>query len=253
MTDITTDTVGLEDGTTVEVVPEIVTEEMVKRVIPSKLRAGVHKSAIQGINKILNDPEHRETLRDNMLSYMHVLNEGRFNLQDYVHAVKYVSYKLMGNSNIESYVKTFPDRYQRLVQNNTSQKDIASHVTSYNKGKLVNLIYEQTMIPTWVLNQDIFQRAINVQAEIMSNPQVSPRERVNAANSLLTHLKTPETQKVELNIGVKDDSVIQALRDTTVALAAQQRKMLEGGLVDALEVAESVIHSEVEATDIELN
>ena len=46
-------------------------------------------------------------------------------------------------------------------------KDISSFVTSYNKNKLVNLILEQSMIPSWVLNQDMYQKALNVQCELM--------------------------------------------------------------------------------------
>jgi len=172
--------------------------------------------------------------------------DGRFKIADYVNAVKYVSHKLMGDSNIAAYTKTFPDKYQRFVQNGVDAKDIASYVTAYNKSKLVNLIFEQTLVPSYVLNQDLYQKALNVQAELMITAK-SEKVRSDAANSLLTHLKMPETQKVELDIGVEEDSSIATLRATTLELARQQRLMVEAGAMNAQEVA----HSKLQVVDVE--
>ena len=190
-----------------------------------------------------------EAYRDNLLSYTKVMADGRFKVQEYVNAVKYVSHKLMGCTNIEAYTKTFPDKYQRFVAQGVQAKDIASYVTAYNKSKLVNLIFEQTLIPSYVLNQDLYQRALNVQADLMVNSG-SDKVRCDAANSLLTHLKMPETQKVELEIGVKEDSSISQLRQATLELARQQRLAMEAGAMNAQEVAHTKITIDVDATEV---
>lgn len=168
---------------------------------------------------------------------------------EHISAVKYVSHKLMGATNIEAYSKTFPDKMQRFAAHGVAAKDIASYVTAYNKSKLVNLIFEQTLIPSYVLNQDLYQKALNVQAELMVSAN-SEKVRCDAANSLLAHLKMPETQKVELEIGVKEDSAIAALRATTMELARQQRLMLEAGAMNAQEVAHSRLVIEGEAREV---
>jgi hypothetical protein len=155
----------------------------------------------------------------------------------------------MGCTNIEAYTKTFPDKYQRFVQQGVQAKDIASYVTAYNKSKLVNLIFEQTLIPSYVLNQDLYQRALNVQADLMVNSG-SDKVRCDAANSLLTHLKMPETQKVELEIGVKEDSSIAQLRQATLELARAQRLAMEAGSISAQEVAHAKIVIDVDATEV---
>ena len=160
--------------------------------------------------------------------------------------MRYVSHKLMGCTNIDAYTKTFPDKYQRFVAQGVAAKDIASYVTAYNKSKLVNLIFEQTLIPSYVLNQDLYQKALNVQAELMVTAK-SEKVRTDAANSLLTHLKMPEKQKVELEIGVKEDSSIAALRQATLELARQQRLSMEAGQMNAQEVA----HSRLQVVDVE--
>lgn len=227
----------------------MLTVDQFKTALPDKVKKSVNQELIDQINKTLSEPEMYEAYRDNLLSYTKVMADGRFKIQNYVDAVKYVSHKLMGCSNIEAYTKTFPDKYQNFLAQGVVAKDIASYVTAYNKSKLVNLIFEQTLIPSYVLNQDLYQKALNVQAELMVTAN-SEKVRCDAANSLLTHLKMPETQKVELEIGVKEDSSIAALRATTLELARQQRLMVESGAMNAQEVAHGKLIIEGEAREV---
>lgn len=214
------------------------TIDQFKLALPDKMKQSVNQELINQINVTLSDPELYEAYRDNLLSYTRVMADGKFKVSQYIDAVRYVSHKLMGCTNIEAYTKTFPDKYSRFIQQGVVAKDIASYITAYNKTKLVNLIYEQTLIPSYVLNQDLYQKALNVQAELMVTSN-SDKVRCDAANSLLTHLKMPETQKVELAIGVKEDSSIAALRATTLELARAQRLMMESGAMNAQEIGHS--------------
>lgn len=224
------------------------TIDQFKQALPDKVKKSINQELIDQINNTLSDPEMYESYRENLLSYTKVMADGRFKIDNYISAVKYVSHKLMGCTNIEAYVKTFPDKYDRFVQQGVEPKDIASYVTAYNKSKLVNLIFEQTLIPSYVLNQDLYQKALNVQAELMVASK-SDKVRCDAANSLLTHLKMPETQKVELEIGVKEDSSISVLRNATLELARQQRLAMEAGQSTAQEIANSKIVIDVEAKE----
>jgi hypothetical protein len=228
------------------------TVDQFKQALPDKVKKSINQELIDQINTTLSDPEMYESYRDNLLSYTKVMADGRFKVQEYVNAVKYVSHKLMGATNIEAYSKTFPDKIVRFAAQGVSSKDIASYVTAYNKSKLVNLIFEQTLIPSYVLNQDMYQRALNVQADLMVNAK-SEKVRSDAANSLLSHLKMPETQKVELDVKVKEDSSIGQLRQATLELARAQRLALEAGAMNAQQVAHSkVVHDVVDADFVEV-
>lgn len=221
------------------------TVEQFKEALPDKVKRSVNQELIDQINKTLSEPELYEHYRDNLLSYTRVMADGKFKIQNYLDAVKYVSHKLMGCTNIEAYSRTFPDKIARFTAQGVQSKDIASYVTAYNKSKLVNLIFEQTLIPSYVLNQDLYQKALNVQADLMVNAK-SEKVKTDAANSLLTHLKPPELKKIELDITHKEDSSISQLRQATLELARQQRLMLEAGMVGAKDVAHSkVIEAEV--------
>ena len=226
---------------------EQLTLDQLQRVVPATLRGAVTTEMVTKINTLAVDQEFREQYRENLLSYAHVLSTGKYKMQNYLDAVRYVSYKLMGVTNIEAYTKTFPEKYQRFLNDGVSNKDIASYVTAYNKSKLVMTIYEQSLIPSWVLNADLYQRALNVQAALMTEAN-SEKVRCDAANSILTHLKAPETNKIEIDIGLKKDGTIDALRQATEQLVAQQKAMILGSGLNAQQVAHSklVVDGEVE-------
>jgi len=222
------------------------TIEEFKEALPPSIKKAVNPATLAHINAVISDPEVAESFRENLLSFTRVIKEGKFKVTSYINAVRYVSYKLMGKSNQKSYEMTFPDKYLRLVARGCAEKDIAAYVCAYNKGKLVNLIYEQTLVPSYILNAHLYQDALNVQADLMHHAR-SETVRSNAADSIMTQLKQPETTKVELDIGLRDDGSLQALRDSSMTLVNQQRAMIAAGHLTADQVAKSVI---VPVTDV---
>lgn len=228
---------------------DAMTVEEFRQALPDKLRKNVNQKLIDQINTTLSDPDLWENYRDNLISYTSVLADGKFKMTSYLDAVKYVSHKLRGLTNQRAYEQVFPQKVQRWAAQGVAAKDQASYISAYNKSKLVNLIYEQTLIPTWVLNQDLYQKALNTQAELMMTAN-SEMVRTTAANSILQQLKPPETQKVELDVNVKEDSSIAELRRTTLELAAQQRQMIQAGAMDAQEVAHSRLIMEGEYEEV---
>jgi len=216
------------------------TIEQFQEALPEKMKKSVNKEIIDQINKTLSDPELYEQYRDNLLSYTRVMQDGKFKITQYLDAVRYVGFKLMGMTNQEAYSRAFPEKMTRFMLQNVAAKDIASYVTAYNKSKLVTLLYEQTMIPTSILNQDLFQKALNVQAELMVSAS-SEKVRSDAANSLINALKPPDVKKVELNVGMREDQSISSLREATLELVAQQKQMIQSGLANAQQVAHSKV------------
>ena len=226
----------------------VLSTEVLERALPDKFKKSLNTELLDKINKTLTDPDIQDHLRDNFIHYIDILNDGRFKITDYLNAIKYTTHKLMGNSNINAYIKTFPDRYQDQLSRGLSNKDIQSIITVYNRSKLVTSIMEQSLVPSWILNQHLHQEAINTQAELMRTAQ-SEKVRSDAANSLLIHLKPPEVTKVELDIGIKDSDQLAALKEATVALAAQQKRLIESGVITAKAAAEQKVIKEVTYDD----
>lgn len=207
----------------------MITKESLREALPTHLKSAASDDLVNKINAISQDPEEARVLRENIVTYGSVLTEGRFTIDQYLEAVTYVTHKIMGCSNQAAWKKTFPTRYQALVAKNATEKEISAYVAAYNKNKLVNLVLEQTIIPTWVLNQDAYQEAINTQFRLMTTA-ASEKVQCEAANSILTHLKRPETKKVEIDLGVRDNSGMDQLKEMMTVLASRQREMIEQGI-----------------------
>jgi hypothetical protein len=208
----------------------MISEQEVKLFLPSETNLVITQEFIDECNNIPQiEPEYVSVIKENFVTYTSVLKKGKFKLVDYLMAVKYVSFQLMGMTNRESYVKTFPKNYTDWVSRNLSEKDINCRITAYNKNKLVNLIKEQAYIPVWILNQDAYQKAINCQLDIMANSK-SDIARCNASNSLLTHLKKPEGLEIDININTEDNTGLKALRESMKNLAEMQIQKIKEGI-----------------------
>ena len=227
----------------------VLDKTMIKNAAPKGMRTNITDDMVKTINDIISDPEMCEEYRDNILGYMDVLKEGRWRFGDYISAVKYVSYKLRGDSNIAAYTKTFPEKVAKFQSR--PNPNYSSWVTSYGKSKLVNEILGRSLIPTHVLNADIYQKAINVQAQLMTTAD-SEKVRTDAANSLLNHLKPPETSKIEIDMNVKQQDGIGDLREATLELVKAQRLAIEAGQNTAKEIAHTTIVLDMDVEEAQI-
>lgn len=217
----------------------------VKAAVPSNLRSSITQDLVDKLNTATTDDIARDAIQKNFLSYVNVMKEGKFKLDEYLSAVMFVSFKLMGDTDKDAYAKTFPDRYLALVQKGTPDKTISSYVSMFRKGKLVNLIMEQSLVPTWVLNNHMFQEALNTQFDLMKNAQ-SEKVRTEAANSLLTHLKKPEPAKgaIKITMGDAEQNTMNALVDAMNGLVDAQRSAIVNGTMKTIDVAGSRLIAE---------
>lgn len=223
----------------------MLTLDQVKLAVPNTLKNSVTQQMVDTINNITSDPDIAEQIRNNFISYTSVLKDGKYKTEDYVNAVTYVSFKLMNMTNQEAYFRTFPAKHASMVARGMPAKDIAANVASYNKGKLVNAILEQTIVPAWVMNHDLHQKAINVLADMM-NVASSDKVKVEAANALLNHLAKPKEVGPLINLDLRDNSGMTELKKTLQELATQQRDLMEQGVSVKTIAAHNIIDVKVE-------
>ena len=229
----------------------MLTLEDVRTAVPMGQRNSITQHMVDELNNLSKDPHAAEHLRDNFLTYSQVLSEGKFKLGSYVRAVMYVTNKALGKTNLDAYKATFPDRYQSMVAEGKSSKDIAAFVSAYNNGKLVNLVYERSMVPTWILNADVYQQAINVQQSIMNDMGVSAHTRSKAADSIIGHLKKPEVAEgVGISVNIALDDGMKTLEDNLAQYASAQLK----GIKDKSQTVEEVAAAPlIEGKAVEVN
>lgn len=206
------------------------TIEEVQKYLPKGFKGTVTQNCVDALNNIDKDPHIAEEIRERFISYSNILNSGRYKLSSYISAIKFVSLKLIDYTDKDAYIKTFPDRYRDMIAKGYTNDDIAKVIHIYRKGQLIVDLMTQVQIPSWVLNQDKVQVAINTLAEICVNSK-SDRARVQAADSLLTHLQRPEEAVPALQINTQVNiNGIDELKDSLSDLVVAQRKALQLGV-----------------------
>lgn len=217
---------------------QLMTPELLRAALPPTLHSNATQDFANVINQLALDPETCDEVRGNFLTYSKVLTEGKYKTEDYLNAVVYVTHKLMGYSNKDAYVRTFPERYQSLAARGVT--DVSPFVAGYHKNQLVTKLLQQSLVPSHLLYQDAYHKAIQVQMDLMVTA-TSEKVRTEAANSLLTHLKAPEVKKVEMDVTVKQNGGIDELRATMSQLAQRQLDLIEGGQATAGTMAKAPI------------
>lgn len=216
--------------------------DQLKKSLPTNLQSFATQDLATKLDHITTDPLYAETIKQNFISYTNVLQDNKYKTEDYLNAVAYVSFKLMGYSNSEAYFRTFPDRQAKLVAQGKTPKEIASYVASYHRNQLVNKIMEQSLIPSWVLNQDAYQKAINTQVRLMTEAK-SERVQAMAADSILTHLAKPETEAPLISIDMRKGSGLDELKDALTSLAQKQKELILKG-VPTKDIVEQKLYGE---------
>ena len=114
-----------------------------------------------------------------------------------------------------------------LLTKGLEREDISNYVSAYAKNKLVIAIFEQTLIPSHVINAPMHQDALNTLATIMITSR-SDMARVNAANAILVHTKPPESSKLQIDMNVSS-SVIDDYQEAMHMMVKKQKELIALG------------------------
>lgn len=206
-----------------------VTLESLMAIVPKNIRSNITQETVNLINGISQDSEVATVYRENVLTYMNVLNGGKYKFVDYVNACRYATFKDLGDNNKNAYIKTFPDRYQSFIDNGYDDKNIHASITSYNKGKLVQEIINRMVVPIHVLFRDMHMEALQQNHYLMYNAK-SETVQQKASATILEYTKAPEESHIEIDIGIRDkENIVDQYENALRFAAEEQLKMIQGG------------------------
>ena len=229
-------------------VVEEVSVEQLKQVYPIRVTPEVLNQCADIINSMSKDMDFviGKQFRDNCLTYIDCIKGERrgSTFEDYANAVKFATFKFAGNTDIRAYSLTFPDRVQRMADEGLPTSYLYSYSQSFARNKCVVDVMAKMIVPTHIMYQDIFHQAVKTQAEIMMDNSVSPKVRSDAANSLMTHLKTPEIKQTEIKIDTNNNGAITQLAEALNAISGKQRDLILAGEYSIKDVSEAEIYTE---------
>lgn len=231
--------------------PEIepLTREYMDLVLGKKrVDKPVKEKALEFINSTIrgSNPAIAEHFRNICIDVMDSMygNGSRINLQDYLNAALFVTYRNTGDTKVKAYTKTFPDRVQRMQREGQSMTHLNSYADTYSKNQCVIDIQAKMLLPTHIVCHDLFYEAMRVTVDIMNDDKVSPKVRVDAANNIMTHTKQPEIKKQELNIKINESNEIEQLKQALFDLSAKQRNDIIEGNYSVVDVINQNIYIE---------
>lgn len=167
-------------------------------------------------------------IEENLVTYIRCVEGMKCRPEAYINAVKYCSMRLMGESIVESWKRTFPRRCERIgeeCRGNEEFRDykIKNNADYYNKTVLVTKIMGMSLVPSWIVNAQYYQEGINKLVEIIRDESVrNGMVKVRACEALINATKKPEVieQKIELGGNVEVGSeMMKELREVTDKLA----------------------------------
>lgn len=202
----------------------------------------VTPSLVKKLNEICSSVELAESFKENIITYNSVLTKGAYSPAQYVSAVQYVSYRLMGQTSTTAWQKTFPDRYAVLLSKGANSKTIGSHASAYNRTKIVSTITEQSLVPSHVANFHYHQEALEVQVGIMRDETVGAKTRSDASKVVLEFTSMPEaliSNKEEIS-GKGLDIIAELARSVKTLAESKQTSIIEGKTTAKALAAEAI-------------
>ena len=236
-----------------------VTMDDMKRLFPKK-KESITEELITIINDANNNPFFSgDEFMNNILTYKDVMEKQKASLKDYLAAIRFCAYLESEDYNLtEAYKKShchteFVRERLDSPTNSAEYKQLTNAASRYRKRPLIVQILTQSQLGLHLMFQGEQYRAINVLSDIMVNGR-SEMARVAAAKELLANTKAPETHKIELDIGIRNESAMESLNAQLAQFAIESMNQLKAGKTDlktlgsmkVIEDSEEVIDVDVE-------
>jgi hypothetical protein len=235
--------------------PQPITIEELKTKFPKK-KNSITQEGVDIINATLLDPEFdASTFIDDMVTYENVMHTSSLNINEYINVVRFCAY-LQSNpdSLIEAYKRTFAHRdfvKDRWTATSGSKEynELTSAASRYRASPGVVKVMTQAMVPMHILFAGMRYQAINVLATEMTTAMYS-KDRISAAKELLAAVKPPDNIKIDLDVGVKENSAVQQLNEQLASFASNSMVHLQAGTTNlsklgSMKVAEDIEDAEV--------
>jgi hypothetical protein len=233
---------------------QVTTEELIRR-FPAK-KATITDEVAELINQANNDPEFNgDEFLENMMTYQNVMIKNSGSLVEFINALKFCAY-------LEADVNNYTEAYKRaranddfvieranLPKDSSEYRELTNAASRYRKTPMVRDILTQAEMPLYLMFQGARYSAVSKLVTEMDEAPFS-KDRISAAKAILEHVKPPENLKVELDVGIKQDNVIDRYENMISELVAHQKEEIANGadLHDITNI--SIINSD--AVDAEL-
>jgi hypothetical protein len=211
-----------------------ITKEDIQRSLPSRKNTITDEIA-EIINRAQSEPEFQgESLLHTAITYEKVMVQNKVGIKEYVNALRFCAYLISMDDNItEAYKKVFSDRkfvQDRMTVSTSDPRynELTSAASRYRRSKLVIDILTVSQVPMHLMFTGYQYEAVGVLYDTMKTAKLD-RDKINAAKELLSATRAPENVKIELDIGVKENSAVEQLNEQLAQFASNSLIHLQAG------------------------
>lgn len=232
---------------------ELITEDYMNFLMKGKrwITPEARREMMDRVNQIIQseNPTYAEYFRNIWVDSLDLMSSSNNNSKTYsykelANACLFMTYRMAGDTKIKAYCKVFPERFERLKNEGENNSRLYDYAELYSRNKICTEIAAKISIPTHILYQDAFHKAMRVSVDIMMDEKVSPKVRVEAAANIMNHTKIPEIKKAELDISIRETDDLQQLKQTLAELSSKQHQMIIDGECSVVDVSKQVIYTE---------
>lgn len=233
---------------------EPITVEKLKEIFP-KRKSTITNELVEYINEASNNPFFNgEEFINTLLTYRDVMEKQSTPLKTYITAIKFCAYLESEEYNIteafkksHSHVEFVRERWDSPT-NSKEYKELTSAASRFRQRPLVKQILTQSQIGLHLMFQGEVYKAVGVLSEIMVHGR-SEMARVAAAKELIANCKQPETTKIELDIGVRNNDPMESLNAQLAQFALKSLEGLKEGQIDLKSLGSMKVEDEEEVID----
>jgi len=213
-----------------------ITVEYLQQKFPKKKNT-ITDETVELIQATIEDPLFNGyNLIDAMMDYEKAMYDGKASINDYINAIKFCSYLEGDNSTIiDAFKYTFSkNEFVRERMNepsgSTGYNELSTAASRYRKRPLVKTILTRANMSLYLMFQRETYDAVKVLSEEMHDAPMS-KDRIAAADKLLTHVKAPEELTVDLNVSTGEEakSAMDNLFAQMAVAAMESKKRVESG------------------------
>lgn len=235
----------------------VITKEDIQKAMPSRKNT-ITDEIVELLNASQNEAEFQgEGLLQTAATYEQLMLKNKSSMRQYLDAIRFCAYMISMNDNAtEAYKKTFfyrdfvKERMDAPTDSDKYKELVASANRYKNNSALVRDIMTYSQLPLKLMYRGYGYEAMGVLHQIMHYGKLD-RDRVAAAKTILEAVKDDETLKIELDIGVKENSAVMNLNEQLAQFAHQSLMHLQHGTTSldklgGMKAREDVIDVEME-------
>lgn len=214
-----------------------ITPEKLVELFPAK-KGTINEDTAKMINDATNDPMFNgDEFVEQMLSYRGVMENNSYSMKDYIMALKFCAYLEAEKDNaIEAYKRARANDQWVIERVNAPSgslpyNELAGAASRYRNRPIVKKILTQADMPLYLMFQGARYEAVAQLAKEMTTAAYS-KDRISAADKLLTHVKPPDDVKIELEVGMNAEvkSATERLNEQLMKVAMGQKAQLDAGM-----------------------